>query len=180
MIFRYNIEENIKIKDFLKKINLCEMYERLGEESLCATCADYPRHIEEFENLREITLTVSCPEVARILLEQKEPVKFTEEEIAEFFENPYVISGIRAKNRAIVFDFLAQNKKQDNEICTILDLHVEQEEAEEISAFFCEEVGKREEKIKLSFEKNGAYVRVILRGYEDSVMEILNKYYHLG
>ena len=106
--------------------------------------------------------------------------KFTEEEIAEFFENPYVISGIRAKNRAIVFDFLAQNKKQDNEICTILDLHVEQEEAEEISAFFCEEVGKREEKIKLSFEKNGAYVRVILRGYEDSVMEILNKYYHLG
>lgn len=105
---------------------------------------------------------------------------FTEEEIAEFFENSYVISGIQAKNRAIVFDFLAHNKKQDNEICTILDLHVQQEEAEEISAFFCEEVGKREERIKLSFEKNGAYVRVILRGYEDSVMEILNKYYHLG
>ncbi len=68
---------------FLKENNLCEMYERLGEESLCVTCADYPRHIEEFENLREITLTISCPEVARILLEQKDPVKFTEEEIEE-------------------------------------------------------------------------------------------------
>ena len=66
---------------FLKENNLCELYERLGEESLCVTCADYPRHIEEFENLREITLTISCPEVARILLEQKEPVQFTEEEI---------------------------------------------------------------------------------------------------
>ena len=66
---------------FLKENNLCEMYERLGEESLCVTCADYPRHIEEFENLREITLTISCPEVARILLEQKDPVQFTEEEI---------------------------------------------------------------------------------------------------
>ena len=66
---------------FLKENNLCEMYERLGEESLCVTCANYPRHIEEFENLREITLTISCPEVARILLEQKEPVRFTEEEI---------------------------------------------------------------------------------------------------
>ena len=65
---------------FLKDNNLCEMYERLGEESLCFTCANYPRHIEEFENLREITLTVSCPEVARILLEQKDPVTFTEEE----------------------------------------------------------------------------------------------------
>ena len=68
---------------FLKDNNLCEMYERLGKESLCFTCANYPRHIEEFENLREITLTVSCPEVARILLEQKDPVSFTEEEIGE-------------------------------------------------------------------------------------------------
>ena len=68
---------------FLKDNNLCEMYEQLGKDSLCFTCANYPRHIEEFENLREITLTVSCPEVARILLEQKEPIKFTEEEIDE-------------------------------------------------------------------------------------------------
>lgn len=75
---------------FLKDNNLCELYEQLGEESLCFTCANYPRHIEEFENLREITLTVSCPEVASILLEQKEPVTFTEEEIdteEEEFEN---------------------------------------------------------------------------------------------
>lgn len=68
---------------FLKENNLCEMYLQLGENSLCDTCANYPRHIEEFENLREISLTVSCPEVARILLEQKEPVRFTEEEIDE-------------------------------------------------------------------------------------------------
>lgn len=71
---------------FLKENNLCEMYEQLGEDSLCVTCANYPRHIEEFENLREITLTVSCPEVAGILLEQKEPMGFTEEEIEEVEE----------------------------------------------------------------------------------------------
>lgn len=66
---------------FLKENNLCEMYERLGKNSLCFTCANYPRHIEEFENLREISLMVSCPVVAKILLEQKDPVRFTEEEI---------------------------------------------------------------------------------------------------
>ena len=66
---------------FLKENNLCEMYERLGKNSLCFTCANYPRRIEEFENLREITLMVSCPEVARILLEQKDPVRFTEGEV---------------------------------------------------------------------------------------------------
>ena len=75
---------------FLKENNLCEMYERLGEDSLCFTCTNYPRRIEEFENLREITLMVSCPEVAKILLEQKDPVRFTEEEIdgeEEVFED---------------------------------------------------------------------------------------------
>ncbi len=106
--------------------------------------------------------------------------KFTEEDVAEFFDNPYVISGVQAKNRAVVFDFLAENKKQTNEICTIIDLCVDQREAEEVAAFFCEKMNNREERIKVSFEKNGTYVRVILRGFEDTVMEILNAYYHLS
>ena len=84
---RIDFAEGVFVQDchkrcaFLKENNLCEMYEQLSEDSLCFTCANYPRHIEEFENLREITLTVSCPEVAGILLEQKEPVKFSEEEL---------------------------------------------------------------------------------------------------
>ena len=66
---------------FLNSDNLCDMYKHLGEESLCVTCTNYPRHIEEFENLREITLAISCPEVAHIILSQKEPVTFYEEEV---------------------------------------------------------------------------------------------------
>lgn len=61
---------------FLNEKNLCDMYAKLGEKSLCKTCRLYPRHIEEFEGVREITLSVSCPEVARILMERMEPVKF--------------------------------------------------------------------------------------------------------
>lgn len=107
--------------------------------------------------------------------------KFTEEDIAEFFQNPYVKPSIQAKNKAIVFDFLAQNEKKLNEMCTILDVCVENHEAEEISAFFCKEVNKRNGgNLKFSMEKNGAYVRVILKGYEDVVMEILNAYYNIG
>lgn len=47
-----------------------------GEEALCRTCHYYPRHIEEFENEREITLSVSCPEVAKILMNRRMPVHF--------------------------------------------------------------------------------------------------------
>ena len=43
---------------------------------LCQTCRRYPRHIEEFEGVREISLTMSCPEAARILMECEEPVRF--------------------------------------------------------------------------------------------------------
>lgn len=61
---------------FLNENNLCDMYTVLGSKSLCKTCRLYPRHIEEFEGVREISLSLSCPEVAKILLAKKEPVKF--------------------------------------------------------------------------------------------------------
>ena len=99
---------------FLKENNLCEMYERLGENSLCFTCTDYPRHIEEFENLREISLMVSCPVVARILLEQKDPVRFTEEEIdgeEEEFEDfdPFYFSYLEDARKIMIA--LLQNRE---------------------------------------------------------------------
>ena len=72
-IFRQDKEKRCA---FLNDCNLCEMYANLGEKSLCKTCRLYPRHVEEFEDVREITLSVSCPEVARILMEKKEPVRF--------------------------------------------------------------------------------------------------------
>lgn len=81
---------------FLNENNLCDMYTALGRDSLCRTCRLYPRHIEEFEDVREITLSVSCPEVARILLGKEEPVTFLnyekdgEEEYEEF--DPFLYS----------------------------------------------------------------------------------------
>lgn len=81
---------------FLNENNLCDLYTYQGEKSLCRTCKNYPRHIEEFEGLREITLSVSCPEVARILMERKAPVKFLsyekegEEEMEDF--DPFLFS----------------------------------------------------------------------------------------
>lgn len=69
-------QDNDKRCAFLNSDNLCDMYQHLGEDSLCKTCREYPRHTEEFEGVREITLSISCPEVARILMERKTPVKF--------------------------------------------------------------------------------------------------------
>ena len=99
---------------FLTENHLCELYQKLGKESLCITCANYPRHIEEFENQREITLTISCPEVARIILEQREPVDFEEEEIEEEAEefddfDPFFFSYLEDARKILIA--ILQNRR---------------------------------------------------------------------
>ena len=77
---------------FLNEENLCDIYTEAGPKMFCDTCRNYPRHIEEFEGLREISLSLSCPEAARILLSQKEKVRFftrekeTREEVYDDFD----------------------------------------------------------------------------------------------
>lgn len=61
---------------FLNDENLCDLYTALGRDHLCRTCRRYPRHIEEFEGVRELTLSLSCPEVTKILMQHTEPVTF--------------------------------------------------------------------------------------------------------
>lgn len=60
---------------FLNEKNLCDIYGEAGPAMLCKTCRHYPRHMEEFEGLREIGLSLSCPEAAKLILAE-EPVHF--------------------------------------------------------------------------------------------------------
>ncbi len=57
---------------FLNRDGLCEMYIEMGPEALCHTCARHPRHLEDYGNLCEMVLLISCPEAARMLLEDHE------------------------------------------------------------------------------------------------------------
>lgn len=61
---------------FLDEHNLCDLHMEAGEHMLCNTCRDYPRHMEEYEGLREGSLSLSCIEAAKIILGCKEPVQF--------------------------------------------------------------------------------------------------------
>lgn len=92
-------QDNVKRCAFLNKDNLCDLYTNAGEESLCKTCREYPRHTEEFEGVREITLSISCPVVAQMLMERITPVQFTtvenveEEETEDFGDfDPFLFS----------------------------------------------------------------------------------------
>ena len=73
-------EQYEKRCSFLNAENLCDIYKELGADALCDTCRLYPRPIEEFENLREFSLSLSCPVAAKMILQCQEPVRFLEEE----------------------------------------------------------------------------------------------------
>lgn len=65
---------------FLNEQNLCDLYTQLGGDALCDTCRKYPRHVEEYEGLREWSLSLSCPVAAEMILSEPDFPKFLVEE----------------------------------------------------------------------------------------------------
>ncbi len=100
--------------------------------------------------------------------------KFSEEDVDSFLSDKMVKPSIQAKKNAIVYDFLREQKKTQNEICVILD--VQDKDAKEISDFFCRQTNQASGTFRFSFEKEGNNIRVILRGMEEEVLRILKEY----
>lgn len=73
--FRFRLTEDGRCS-FLSSENLCRIYQELGPEKLCCTCQIYPRIVFQCGDILFRTLTLSCPEVSRILLNKTEPISF--------------------------------------------------------------------------------------------------------
>lgn len=82
--YMFTLSENDRCP-FLNKKNLCEMYIELGSDSLCKTCKLFPRFFDDFGAFREMGIGFGCPEAARLILAENEPVSIIEygEENAE-------------------------------------------------------------------------------------------------
>lgn len=61
---------------FLQLDGLCKIYKELGAQSLCSTCATYPRHVVQIENRIEKSQAVSCPEATRLVLLNPDGIDF--------------------------------------------------------------------------------------------------------
>ncbi len=63
----------------LEESGLCPLVRASGEEALCHICHTHPRFLEEYGLTREIHISLSCPEMARLALEGSDPITFEEE-----------------------------------------------------------------------------------------------------
>lgn len=57
---------------------LCGIQSKLGEDKLSNTCSTYPRNNQVIGDQHELTLTLSCPEAARLALLQADAMDFVE------------------------------------------------------------------------------------------------------
>jgi hypothetical protein len=61
---------------FLNDDNLCDIYINLGPENMCNICREFPRISHQYGDIYFLTVYQDCPEVAKMLIEKKEPIKF--------------------------------------------------------------------------------------------------------
>ena len=74
---------------------LCSIQREMGEDKLSDTCATYPRSNRVMAGQHEQSLTLSCPEAARLALLQADAMDFVE---GETRLRPEVITSIKAKS----------------------------------------------------------------------------------
>ena len=148
--------------------NLCDLYQELGPETLCETCRKYPRHVEEFDGVREFSLSLSCPEAARMILQCQETVRFltweTEEEEPEPDEEFDFLLFFRLQDMREEMFRVIQNREitMEERMARCLEMgRVFQEALEEGTLFEIDEkIQQIEEKgsgMAVSFEQRKAY-----------------------
>ena len=59
---------------FLNSERLCDIHIKLGEAYTSEICQNHPRFIEEYDGFTEISLSLSCPEANRIILNSESTV----------------------------------------------------------------------------------------------------------
>lgn len=101
---------------------------------------------------------------------------FRPEQVEQFICHPSVRPGILAKQNAVIYDFLLENKKQEAQMCVILDLP--EADKAETAAFFCDAINQDSSLRELSFCFDGVpkVPRVILRGPARQVLSLLQGY----
>lgn len=140
----------------LNEENLCDLYQELGETYLCETCRMYPRHVEEFDGVREFSLSLSCPEAAKMMLTCKKKVEWISWETQEEEPEPdeefdFLLYSALDSTRELLFELIQNRSDEINvRMGKCLETAKQMEEALEKGVLF-----EVEEELKTIREKKG-------------------------
>lgn len=103
---------------------LCRIQAELGHDALCKTCREFPRLRHDYGNFVELGLELSCPEAARLILNDTEGLWEIQVEagkgVAEYDEE---IMGILHRTRGEFTDFLNSTSLSVSQVLAVLLLY---------------------------------------------------------
>lgn len=85
--YAYISIEKDKSCPFQCEDKLCKIHKDLGQEYLSLTCKNYPRLYSKVDSVFEVSLDMSCPEVVKLVLFNKELLVFEEVETNKYLDN---------------------------------------------------------------------------------------------
>lgn len=137
------------------------------------------REIAQFTGLTERTLRNYLEQGLLLGEKQNGAWRFSAGQLEALLQNPAVRPSIQAKNNSYVFDFLLDENKCVDAMCTILDLRADKDEADAISRFFCERVNALSEdgRIHFCFSFQKQHARVILTGSSAVCAQLVQDFY---
>ena len=102
--------------------------------------------------------------------------RFSGRDLEAFFADPGAQRAVRAAQKAILYDFLLDERKKSAQICAVID--VPTDEPKRISSFFCEKMKAEAfgESIQFAYEREQTQARVTLRGGISDVHRLLSAY----
>ena len=101
---------------------------------------------------------------------------FTPEQVDRFLRHPAVRPSILAKNNSIIYDFLADGKKQEASGCLILD--IPGEDTKKCAEYFCYEIANGNfRNLRFSMDAIGGTPRIILRGPVEQILPLVTCYF---
>lgn len=156
---------------FLNKENLCDIYIKLGEKSMCYTCKIYPRQYNYVNEVTQQGLTLSCIEAAKLVLMNKETMEF---DLVETNQNQTLFSKILKSNRGN--NFLENNFEEIREfsIDIVQNRKFSIEERLIILGLFCKELKNILENNISVLSLINKYNDYISKGYYENLLEKIN------
>lgn len=129
---------------FLNPNGLCDLISAAGEDILCDTCRLYPRHVEEYEDLREWSLSLSCPVAADMLCKMDTYMDFDvtdddeEDPLEDEFEDfDFILFSKLQDARDVFFDIIKNDSVSfDDAVSRILELARQLQESYDSGDYF--------------------------------------------
>ena len=101
---------------------------------------------------------------------------FTPTEVEAFLCHPAVLPSIQAKNNAIIYDFMLDQRKRQEEACIILDLP--EHDPKTVAEFFCYSISTEGyQGIRFAFDYSAGTPRVILKGTYQDIRQLVDSYF---